>query len=168
MVVVRSDARSPIVRVAKEAGRRAAVERLAHIGHRLARHLELEPLLEEAVLLLVETTGADHAAVIAIEDGVASIQAHHNMPDDHRAAWPRPARDLSAWPSAARGDTYIGGPLHTGQQMPHWCSMERAPRSFVAIPILHEGVPVALLYAVRTRNVAFGEEAGEIASVFAS
>jgi len=129
-----------------------AVERLARVGHRLARHLELEPLLDEAVLLLVEMTGADHAAVLTIDRGCAWIQAHHGMPDDHRAAWPRPARDLAAWPSALRGETYLGGPLHTGQEPPQWYGMEHPPRAFVAVPILHDGEPVAILYAVRTRN----------------
>ena len=145
-----------------------AVERLARIGHRLARHLELEPLLDEAVLLLVETTGADHAAVLTIDDGCASIQAHHRMPEDHRSAWPRPARDLAAWPAALRGETYLGGPLHTGHEPPQWYGMERPPRSFVAVPILHDGAPVAILYAVRTRNEAFTEDAAEIAALFAT
>jgi diguanylate cyclase (GGDEF)-like protein/PAS domain S-box-containing protein len=145
-----------------------AVERLARIGHRLTRHLELEPLLDEAVLQLVEMTGADHAAVLTVDRGCAWIQAHHGMPDDHRSAWPRPARDLAAWPSALRGETYLGGPLHTGQEPPQWYGMEHPPRAFVAVPILHDGQPAAILYAVRTRNEPFTEEAAEIAALFAS
>ena len=60
----------------------AVMERLAQSGHRLARHLDLPPLLDEAAALLRELTGADDAWVVTVRDGRAVRAAPTAAADD--------------------------------------------------------------------------------------
>jgi len=58
----------------EEAERREAIERLARTGHRLTRHLEIEPLLVEALRVLCDMTGAENAVGVTVADGLATKQ----------------------------------------------------------------------------------------------
>jgi diguanylate cyclase (GGDEF)-like protein len=63
----------------EERERGVVIERLAQSGHRLARHLELEPLLDEAVVLLAELTGASSAWVVILDGDQAQPRVHRGL-----------------------------------------------------------------------------------------
>jgi len=144
--------------------RRVAVERLARAGHRLTRHLHLQPLLEEAVGLLREVTDAGWAAAVLVEDGLASLAAQDRMPPQGVLTWPRRTEELTAWPAALRGDVHHDPDLAAGALPP---ALRLTARSLLCVPVLHEGVPVALLYAAHARPAAFSPAAVEAAALFA-
>jgi diguanylate cyclase (GGDEF)-like protein len=123
----------------QERERTAVMERLAQSGHRLTRHLDLEPLLDEAVELLRQLTAADRAWIVTFEGGQERLRAHRGLPPSTVAGWPRPVR--GAVPPA--------GPV-------------------LRVPVLHEGVPTAALFAARDRLRPFARDAREATTIFAN
>jgi diguanylate cyclase (GGDEF)-like protein len=147
-----------------EGKRREAIERLARTGHRLTRHLDLPPLFDEALRVLLEMTGGEAAAAVTVEDGVASLRAQVGEHSSLAEFWPRRTSDLIAWPSVLRGEPFVHPDLHDGPLppgRPHWL------RTLICVPVLQDGYPVALLYAGHSRPEFFSQPTVETAVVLA-
>ncbi|GHJ49438.1 hypothetical protein Cs7R123_67800 [Catellatospora sp. TT07R-123] len=127
----------------RERERNAVIERLAHHGHLLTRHLRLEPLLDEAAAQLLLLTSADRTWVEVVEDGQAHLRAHRGLLADEIAGWPHPF----------------------GVDGPPGSESESGVLS-VAVP--REDGPLALLYAARDRGERFPPGTAEIMTIFAN
>ena len=150
----------------EEGERREAIERLARTGHRLARHLEVDPLLEEALRLLCDMTGAEAASAVTIESGIASVRVELPSRPAIRGAWPVPADQLMAWACAQRGESFVQVDLHdtapvTNGRVPAWI------RNLACVPVLQDGAPIALLYAGHSRPGFFSQTTIEAVAVLA-
>jgi diguanylate cyclase (GGDEF)-like protein len=140
--------------------RAVAIERLAQSGHLLAPHLDSTSLLDAAAELVQRLTTADDAWIVGVSDGVAYAQAHHgNAPNDAAPVTELPVADLNAWSTVVGGDAWVT--TITSPSSP-------LPRSVVCVPVMRDGVPIALIYATRDRARPFGAEVIEIATIFAS
>ncbi|MQA32761.1 putative bifunctional diguanylate cyclase/phosphodiesterase [Modestobacter roseus] len=138
----------------EDAARRRTVERLAATGSRLARHLTRQPLLEEAARILATISGARWTSAVTVEDGIATMTAQADWVVDDPALWPRPVSQLQAWPAACRGEPHVIHDMATGPDvLPEHLRGEG--RALLCIPVLVDGEPVALLYAVDPRPGAF-------------
>jgi diguanylate cyclase (GGDEF)-like protein len=127
----------------EERERGAVLERLAQSGHLLARHLELEPLLDEAAELLRQVTGADRTAVVALHGHQGYLRAHRGLPASARAGWPRPVSSLD-------GDVFGGS------------------AAVLRVPVVRDRAPTALLVAVRETPRRFTADALEAATILAN
>lgn len=150
----------------EEAERREAIERLARTGHQLTRHLETEPLLEEALGLLRDMTGAEATSAITIDDGIASLRVETGTRSGVRGTWPAPAEDLMTWPFALRGEAFVQDDVQSStavsrSRVPEWM------RNMVCVPVLQDGAPIALLYAGHSRPGFFSRPTIEAAAVLA-
>ncbi|HEY9484329.1 MAG TPA: EAL domain-containing protein [Micromonosporaceae bacterium] len=149
------------LRIAADDRERAvAIERLAQSGHLLAPHLDSESLLDAAAELVQRLTTADDAWIVGVSDGVAYAQAHHgNAPNDAAPVTELPVADLSAWSTVVGGEAWVTTVTSSSSPL---------PRSVACVPVMRDGVPIALLYATRDRARPFGAEVIEIATIFAS
>ena len=153
----------------EEGERREAIERLARTGHGLTRQLETGPLLDEALRVLCDTTGAEYAAAVTVDDGIASLAAEIVAEPESRVppgALPAPTSALPAWPNALRGEPYVrterpAGSITTGRAEPG------RDRSLICVPVMHDARPIALLYAGHSRPGFFSRPTVEAASVLA-
>jgi diguanylate cyclase (GGDEF)-like protein/PAS domain S-box-containing protein len=149
------------LRMAVEARERgAAVERLATSGHRLSRFLDLPELYAEASRLLPHLADADGARVVTIDGATAHRQGG---PDDDGPPWQGPASELPSWSALRRGEPVFEPKLeHPG------LVATGAARAAVAVPVMREGAPIAVLYAVRDVRRPFPADAAEIVAIFAN
>ena len=148
------------------AERQLSVERLARLGPHLGRHLEPDDLLRDAADLFRELTVADFAAVVAIADGRATMQARSGGEPQGPPAGPCPVADLPGWSDALRGDPFVANDVSTERGVADiWDS---ATKSLLSVPVLRGGVPVALLGASRTLSAPFGDDLREVGMLFAS
>jgi diguanylate cyclase (GGDEF)-like protein/PAS domain S-box-containing protein len=150
------------LRLAVEARERgAAVERLATSGHRLSRFLDLPDLYAEANRLLPHLAGADGARVVTIDGATAHLQ--NGAPDGDDPPWHGPASGLPGWSPLLRGEPVFEPRLkHAG------LVAKGAARSAVAVPVMREGAPIAVLYALRDVRRPFPADAAEIVAIFAN
>jgi diguanylate cyclase (GGDEF)-like protein/PAS domain S-box-containing protein len=135
--------------------RSAAVENLATFGHRLSSRLDLPSIFGEAVRLLPLLVGADAAGVVRIEDGTAHLAMSTDPAGLTAAELPAAESDLAGWANLSAGDLYTGdydGPDHRG--------------SVLAVPIMRDGSPSVILYALRRDHRPFRRDAVESASIF--
>lgn len=100
-----------------------ALERLAHAGHRLSRHLDRAELLEEAALLFQELTGAAAVAVLEVVDDRVELRAERGLADAELTAWPLPTSRLEGWGTLGQGTHWfgsenIGGGVHGALYVP--------------------------------------------------
>ena len=164
------------LKVSVEAGeRRQAIERLARAGHRFTRHLELAPLLDEAVEVLHEMAAAECAIAVTVQDELVVLRAHTGIAADWAASWPRPVAELMAWPSALRGEPFVCAdvlePLRAPEPLePLEPLAERelaGVRALLCVPVLEDGRPVALLYVGHSRPGFFSRATVDAAAVLA-
>jgi diguanylate cyclase (GGDEF)-like protein len=130
----------------EERERTIVIEQLARYGHLLARHLELEPLLDEAVELLCQLTGGDQAWVVTVEDRWARLGAHRGLSDEDVAGWPRPLTALDDWRPGALGES----------------------GTVLRVPVWRDGELAAALFAARQRRAPFAAGAAELTTIFAN
>jgi diguanylate cyclase (GGDEF)-like protein len=155
--------------------RRASIERLARTGHRFTRHLELAPLLDEALYVLRDMSGAECAAAVTVDGDLAELRAEQGMPEGVPGSWPRRPAELLAWPAALRGEPFIHPDLFDvpvpddapAPMVPGGTGPVGWVRSLVCVPVLHDGVPVALLYAGHSRAGFFSQSTVDAAAVLA-
>jgi diguanylate cyclase (GGDEF)-like protein len=149
------------LRIAADDRERAvAIERLAQSGHLLAPHLDSESLLSAAAELVQRLTTADDAWIVGVSDGIAYAQAHYgDAPVDTAPVTERPVAELRAWSTVVSGQAWLA--TVTASSGP-------VPRSALCVPVMRDGVPIALLYATRNQARPFGAEVIEIATIFAS
>ncbi|HEY8473667.1 MAG TPA: GGDEF domain-containing protein [Natronosporangium sp.] len=144
------------LRLAVEERERAIVlEQLARYGHLLARHLELAPLLDEAVEMLRRLTAADQTWVVTIDHDQAVLRAHRGLSDADVAEWPRPAGRVDDWRPAAMARSAATGAAVDD-------------RVVLRVPVLRDGTLVAVLFAARQRRRPFAPGAAELTAIFAN
>ncbi|PRY31924.1 putative bifunctional diguanylate cyclase/phosphodiesterase [Pseudosporangium ferrugineum] len=143
------------LRLAVQARRRSAtVENLARLGHRLTSCLDLPTLYDEAARLFPILVGGAEGGVVTIEDGVAALSAATRtdvLPDGYS---PQVAK-LWGWEALSAGETYCG--VHDGFPM---------GGSVLAVPVMRDDAPAAVLYAFRYDGVPFRSEAAEAGTLF--
>lgn len=125
--------------------RHAVIEQLAHFGHLLTRHLEVEPLLDEAAELLRMLVGADRAWVVTVEGDQARLRAHRGLPADLAAAWSARTAHLDELPACDTGMAEV-----------------------LRVAVSRENGLDALLYVGRERPRPFGQGTLEIMTIFAN
>lgn len=149
------------LRVALEERERSIViERLARYGHRLARHLELSPLLDEAVEQLRQLIDADQTWAVTIEGDQSQLRAHRGLSPEEQAAWPQPVHTVEEGhpPPRREGEPESSVP-----------ALLQAGATALRVPVVHDGALVAVLYARRRcRGAAFAADAPEVAAIFAN
>jgi diguanylate cyclase (GGDEF)-like protein len=150
----------------EEAERREAIERLARTGHRLTRHLEVEPLLDEALRVLCDMTGAEAASAITVHEGTARLRVEMASRPGIRGQWPSDAGRLMGWSQAERGEPWVCADLRDcgperSQGEPRWV------RNVICVPVLDDSGPMALLYAGHSRPGFFSRPTVEAAAVLA-
>ncbi len=148
--------------------RNTALEQLATWGHRLVHQRDLDGVFEVAADLIRDITAGDRAGVVSIEDGTATLRAHRDLPPAAVASWPRPVDRVNAWPSALRGEPYVvtadaGDPLGSVT-----AGASTGPESRLAVPVMRDGVPVALLYAIRSGHAPLTPNAIVVAEALAA
>ena len=148
------------LRIAAEDRERAvAIERLAQTGHMIARHLDSDSLVDQSVGLLQQLTAADSSAIVAVNDGRAFLWGHRGSFQPATANASGLAEELPAWSSVLQGRPWIGT---------NSVGVEFAPHTVLCVPVMREGVPVALLYAARNGPRPFRDEIIDITTIFAS
>lgn len=154
------------LRVAAENRERAvAIERLAQTGHMLARHLDADSLVDKAADLLHRLTTADCASILAVNNGRVYPWGHRCSCQEAVTSPNRLAEELPAWESASQGRPWLGTDavaLDAG-----WRA-QSVPHTVLCVPVMRDGAPVALLYAVRKGPSPFRNEIIEITTIFAS
>lgn len=146
----------------EERERTAVIEQLARYGHRLAQHLDLEPLLDEAAGLLRQLIDADQVWVVTVAGGQAQLRAYRGLAEADLVGWPRPVgpvdperptvRQLPYRPTDPTATTLGGnrsGPV-------------------LQVPVTRDGELQAALFATRERRRPFARDAPEIAAIFAN
>ncbi|MCM4081038.1 putative bifunctional diguanylate cyclase/phosphodiesterase [Paractinoplanes hotanensis] len=143
------------LRLAVQARRRSAtVETLARLGHRLTSCLDLPTLFEESARLLPILVDGLEGGVVTIEDGVATLSAATRL-DVLPVGHSLPSGKLWGWETLSVGETYAG--VHDGFPV---------GGSVLAVPVMREGIPAAVLYAFRYDGVPFRSEAAEAGTLF--
>ncbi|QSB12737.1 EAL domain-containing protein [Natronosporangium hydrolyticum] len=140
--------------------RSLVIERLARYGHRLARHLDLMPLLDEAVEQLRQLTGAERTWAVTIEDGQGWLRAHRGLSDSELALWSQPAAAADVW----HPYPLVGA----GEEAAHEQLLPRTSSTSLRVPVVRDGVLTAVLYAQRARQHPFAADAREVAAIFAN
>jgi len=136
----------------EERERSQVIERLARYGHLLARHLDVEPLLDEAAGLLTQLTGADQAWVVSLDGDQARLRAHRGLAADAVASWPRPVEMVTERDAAVQI---------------RQCGQGR-PGIVLRVPVTRDDEAVALLFAARDRARPFAKDSLEITTIFAN
>lgn len=144
--------------------RGAAIEKLAQAGPNLARHLDLDSLLDEAVVLFRDLTATDSAFIVTITDGVFELAAHTGIDESIPRRWPRTTRTMPNWDVLSRGEAYVG-PRETIVDRPH--ETAESPR-VLCVPVMRDGVVIALLGGTGHRARSFGKTGVDVATIIAS
>src|SRR5690606_29915279 len=92
---------------ATAAERTEVIEQLARYGHRLAQHLDLEPLLDEAAGLLRQLIDADQVWVVTVHGERARLRAHRGLVEADLAGWPRPVGPVDPERPVVRQRPYL-------------------------------------------------------------
>jgi diguanylate cyclase (GGDEF)-like protein/PAS domain S-box-containing protein len=129
-----------------------ALERLAQTGHRLARHLDLHPLLADAATLLADLAQTDRAWIATVSAGEAVLSARHGLPADTPRRWP--LAHLPPWGAALSGTPYRGGDDPTD--------------AVLCVPVVRDGAVVALLGVAGERPRLFQRDTVEVVTIFAN
>lgn len=148
-----------------------AIERLAQSGHRLARHLDLQSVLDEAVVLLRQLTATDSAWAFLIDGPLATLRATAGRVPTAVRRCPMPAESLPGWQAATRGQPYDEGSPPQDQDLGADVGTHPAgppARRLLCVPVLRDGLVTALLYAARSTPRPFGGDALETSTIFAT
>ena len=132
--------------------RSVAIERLAQSGHRLARHLDPQSLLDEAVELFRTFTLAESAWVVVLQHDQARVRAASPSRPPGVPTGPVAPTELPGWSTVAAGQPFT----------------RTEPEALLCVPVMREGVPAALLYASRERLRPFPDDAVETGPIFAT
>lgn len=143
--------------LAVQAGERSVMaQRLARSGHRLARHLDESPLLDEAAHQLRDLVAADRALVITVVDGVAVPAACAGG----GPTAPVPVSQLPGWSVLATGEPYREM-FHRedGFGPPDPCSL-------LCVSVMRGAGPAILLAVTRSASRPFVDSEVEIVRIF--
>ena len=145
----------------EERERHAAVERLVQYGHQLARHVDLEPLLDETVVLLQQLTDADATWLVTVDGGRAHLRAHRGLSAADIVRWPRTVDPREQLEVVAR--TVPDARENDHAEVPLGRS-----GALLRVPVVQEGRLAAVLYAMRERPRPFSQDAAETTTIFAT
>src|SRR5262249_13445865 len=144
--------------------RGAAIENLAQAGPSLARHIDLDSLLNEAVVLFRDLTGSDSAFIVTITDGVFELAAYTGTDDSIPRRWPRTTETMPNWDVLSKGEAYVGL-RETIPDRPH---ETKASPKVLCVPVVREGTVIALLGGTGHRAHSFGKTGVDIATIIAA
>jgi diguanylate cyclase (GGDEF)-like protein/PAS domain S-box-containing protein len=156
--------------LAVEARRRsAAAENLATFGHRLSSRLDLPSIFDEAVKLLPLLVDADEAGIVRVDGEVAYLCASTGTAGLPTPDQPIAVADLVGWAALRSGEIHAGqyenGQYEHGGPAGRHVGLD-LHGSVLAVPIVRDGSPNAVLYAVRSDHRPFRRDAVESASIF--
>jgi len=137
--------------------RSAAVERLATLGHRLSSRLDLPSMYEEILRILPALVDADYAGMVVIEGGTATLSTATDSEVLRRHGEPVDVARLPGWETLRTGGVYTG---EFDAAVP--------AGSILAVPVLRDGMPVAVLYALRATRRPFRHDAIDSVTIFAN
>jgi diguanylate cyclase (GGDEF)-like protein len=141
-----------------------AIERLAQGGPGLARHVDLTPLLDEAVVLLRDLIGTDSAFIVTFADDLFALAAHTGTDESIVRRWPRTTRTMPNWDVLSTGRAYVG-PREVIAERPD--ETNTSP-TVLCVPVVRDGTVVALLGATGHRSRSFGKTGVDIATILAN
>ncbi|HEY2793449.1 MAG TPA: GGDEF domain-containing protein [Micromonosporaceae bacterium] len=144
--------------------RGAAIERLAEAGPDLARHVDLESLLNDAVVLFRDITGTDSAFIVTIADGIFSLASYTGTDESIPRRWPRTVETMPNWELFSVGKPYVG-PRETIPDRPD--ETEASP-TVLCVPVMRDGIAIALLGATGHRARSFGKAGVDVAIIMAN
>jgi diguanylate cyclase (GGDEF)-like protein len=143
--------------------RGAVIEKLALAGPSLARHIDLDSLLDEAVVLLRDLIATDSAFIVTITDGVFELVKFTGIDASIPRRWPRTTTTMPNWDVLSKGEAYVG-PRETVRDRPH--ETEASPR-VLCVPVMRDGAAIALLGATGHRSRSFGKTGIDVAIIIA-
>ena len=142
--------------------RTVVIEQLARYGHRLARHLDLEPLLDEAAGLLRQLVDADQVWVVTVDGDTAKLRAHRGLAEADLADWPRPVGAVDLDRPVVRQRPYLASDRTAATLAGGRSGL------MLQVPVARDGELYAVLFATRERRRPFARDAPEIAAIFAN
>ncbi len=145
-----------IVVAARE--RSLATTRLAESSHRLAKHLDVQPMLEEAVALFRGLVNADGAVAVQIDNDVAAPAAIDGA-DRIGLDRSQPAHRLVGWPTLGLHQPYRSHTTQSGADA-------QPAAALLAVPVVHDDGVIAVLYAWRDAVRPFTADAENVALIF--
>jgi GAF domain-containing protein len=147
---------------AQERGR--AIERLAKAGPDLARYIDLDPLLDEAVILFRELTATDSAFIVTIDEGIFELAAYTGIDASIPRRWPRTFATMPNWEQLSAGHPYVG----QREIIPDRPHETHGSPTVLCVPVMRDGVAVALLGATGHRARSFGKTGVDVATILAN
>ena len=144
--------------------RTATLERLAAAGPGLARHVDLDALLAEAVVLFRELTVTDSAFVVTLSDGVFELAAYTGTDTSIPRRWPRTVTTMPNWKQLSAGEAYVG----QRERIPERPHETAGSPTVLCVPVMRDGVVLALLGATGHRARSFGKTGIDIATIMAN
>jgi diguanylate cyclase (GGDEF)-like protein len=144
--------------------RGAAIERLAQAGPGLARHVDLESLLDEAVVLFREITGTDSAFIVTIDGDVLNLASFTGVDESIPRRWPRTTATMPNWDLFSTGRPYVG-PRERIRARPD--ETDDSP-TVLCVPVMRDNAVVALLGATGHRARSFGKTGVDVAIIVAN
>ena len=145
--------------------RATAIERLAAAGPGLARHVDLPSLLDEAVVLLRDLTGTDSAFIVIREEDLLVLATYTGVDESISRRWPRTTAVMPNWGDLlSKGRPYVG-PRQIIAERPE--ETETSP-TVLCVPVMRDGIAVALLGATGHRPTSFGKTSLDIAAILAN
>jgi diguanylate cyclase (GGDEF)-like protein len=144
--------------------RAAALERLAQAGPDLARHTDLEDLLENAVVLFRDITGTDSAFIVTIVDDVIDLVTFTGIDDSIPRRWPRTTATMPNWELFSAGKPYVG----PRERIPDRPDETDESPTVLCVPVMRDGKPIALLGATGHRARSFNKTGVDVAIIMAN
>jgi diguanylate cyclase (GGDEF)-like protein len=144
--------------------RNAAIELLAKAAPDLVRHVDLASLLDAAVVLFRELTFTDSAFIATINDGVFELVSHTGTDESIPGRFPQTTVTMPNWDILSQGQPYVG-PQETIRDRPD--ETNESP-IVLSVPVVRDGVVIALLGATGHRPRSFGRTGVDIATIIAS
>ena len=130
-----------------------ATERLAEFGHRLSRHLDRGPLFEETASLLASLTEAESTWIIELSDRGVILNASSGPAPTP----PSRAEQLPGWAALTQGLPYR-----------ETVSTTMGPRAVIAVPLIRNDTPTAVMYAFRDPHRPFRDDTTRSVGLFAT
>ncbi len=144
--------------------RGAAIERLAQAGPGLARHTDLESLLDDAVVLFRDITETDSSFIVTISDDVLDLAAYTGTDESIPRRWPRTKQTMPNWELFSAGRPYVG-PREMIRDRP---DETHASPTVLCVPVMRNGAAIALLGATGHRARSFGKTGVDVAIIMAN
>ena len=144
--------------------RGSAIEQLALSGPALARHTDLDSLLQDAVVLFRDITGTDSAFIVTLADDELALAAYTGTDESIPRRWPRTTATMPNWDLLGAGRPYVG-PRETIRARPD--ETDGSP-TVLCVPVMRDDTVIALLGATGHRARSFGKTGIDVAIIMAN